>query len=220
VQPLLAAKGHRVHAVNLTGQNGGRKKNAFRITMDDYTEDVIATAEKTAPPVIALGHSMGGFVISAAAQKRPDLFDKLIYLTAVTPYGTTSVFSASRSRYATSLTALCRISLVSASALVRPDTGIQCFYSDCSAADRNAAEIFIQPQPVRPLLSRVGFTQDALGRVPKCYIECLEDEAISIDQQREMQARWGFERVVSIAASHSPFWSQPAQLTELVEGLL
>ncbi len=220
VQPLLTAKGHQASVVNLTGQTGGRKKNAFRITMDDYTGDVIAAAERAAEPVVAMGHSMGGFVVSAAAQKRPELFDKLIYLTAVVPYGVASVYSAGQSEKATDLSVLCKFSLITASLLVRSDTGIKRFYSDCSVADQRAAEQFIQPQPVRPLLSRTAYTQDGLGQVPKYYIECLDDEAISIEHQREMHARWDFERVVSIAASHSPFWSQPTQLTELIESLL
>jgi pimeloyl-ACP methyl ester carboxylesterase len=57
------------------------------------------------------------------------------------------------------------------------------------------------------------------GAVPRDYIECSADRAISLARQRRMQAVWPVERVRTLAAGHSPFLSAPAALAEALIGL-
>ena len=51
------------------------------------------------------------------------------------------------------------------------------------------------------------------GSVPRVYIELSQDRAISVPFQRRMYTATPCERVLSIAASHSAYFSQPDELT-------
>jgi hypothetical protein len=48
--------------------------------------------------------------------------------------------------------------------------------------------------------------------VPKIYLECLQDRAVTLQLQRRMQADTPCDRVMALASSHSPFFSQPEKL--------
>jgi hypothetical protein len=50
------------------------------------------------------------------------------------------------------------------------------------------------------------------GAIPRSYITCSDDRALTLQGQREMLERVGFERVVEMSGSHSPFFAQPALL--------
>jgi hypothetical protein len=48
--------------------------------------------------------------------------------------------------------------------------------------------------------------------VPKIYLECLQDRAVTLPLQRRMQADTPCDRVMALDSSHSPFFSQPEKL--------
>ncbi|MEQ1581103.1 MAG: alpha/beta fold hydrolase [Steroidobacteraceae bacterium] len=47
------------------------------------------------------------------------------------------------------------------------------------------------------------------GRIPRVYIECTADQAISISAQRAMHSQLPCSKVVTLDTSHSPFLSAP-----------
>ena len=50
--------------------------------MQSYAQRVAEVMRTAKEPVILVGHSMGGFVISAAAEQQPETVAKLVYLAA------------------------------------------------------------------------------------------------------------------------------------------
>jgi hypothetical protein len=52
--------------------------------------------------------------------------------------------------------------------------------------------------------------------VPKAYIECVQDNAIKIGQQRSMAATAQPIEVHSMNTSHSPFFSAPEALADIL----
>jgi alpha-beta hydrolase superfamily lysophospholipase len=99
--PVLKRRGFEVDAPTLPGQRGN-PRNPLLVTMADYTSAVTQRADAIGGPVILLGHSMGGFIVSAAAERTPALFSSLIYLTAAVPPLGRSRTCASSRRPATS----------------------------------------------------------------------------------------------------------------------
>ena len=93
------------------------------------------------------------------------------------------------------------------------------FYGDCSGDDVELARLSLQPEALAPLNTPVSISAENFGRVPRVYIECLDDRAISIDAQRSMHERTPCEQVLTMATSHSPFFSAPDELTELLISL-
>jgi pimeloyl-ACP methyl ester carboxylesterase len=79
--PKLEIKGHRVVARDLPGL-GLDRTPAAEITLERYTDAVCDALAKEAEPVVLVGHSMGGVVISEAAERMPEKIKALVYLTA------------------------------------------------------------------------------------------------------------------------------------------
>lgn len=95
----------------------------------------------------------------------------------------------------------------------RADRLRETFYADCSDADFERARSLLVPSTaVRPWITPLRTTETNFGRVPRVYIECLQDHAISIDKQRTWYAALPVERVITMDTSHSPFLSAPDAL--------
>jgi pimeloyl-ACP methyl ester carboxylesterase len=84
VAPLLRARGHEVHAPDLPGHGADPAPTATQ-TLDDYAERIGATVADCRGEVVLVGHSLGGLVISAVAEARPERLHRLVYLTAFLP---------------------------------------------------------------------------------------------------------------------------------------
>lgn len=55
------------------------------VTIDAYRDKVIAAIDATKQKVVLVGHSMGGAVITAIAEKIPAQIEKLVYIGAFVP---------------------------------------------------------------------------------------------------------------------------------------
>ena len=58
----------------------------------------------------------------------------------------------------------------------------------------------------------ISVSEDNYGRIPKVYIECLQDKALMPDVQESMYTRTPCQRIISTNTSHSPFMSAPEEL--------
>ena len=93
------------------------------------------------------------------------------------------------------------------------------FYADCTDHDVDVARRNIIPlNPPAPF----GYAAEAppeTSGVRRVYIECLRDAAIPIDEQRRMQADVPGAEIVTLDASHSPFFSMPEWVAEVLLAL-
>ena len=83
VTPLLEKAGYNVIAPDLPGHGENKKKAIEEITLNDYLDCIFEVLDRQPEPVILVGHSMGGLVISQVAEYRPNKIKKLVYLCAV-----------------------------------------------------------------------------------------------------------------------------------------
>lgn len=81
VLPLLRAMGHAARAIDLPA-HGDDPTDPSEVTLDLYADAIL---QATQGPTILVGHSMGGFPITAAAQRAPERFAALVYLCAYLP---------------------------------------------------------------------------------------------------------------------------------------
>ncbi len=79
VVPALAAAGHDVEALTLPGLESADADRSG-LTLRDHVDAVIARIDEAAGPVVLVGHSGGGSVISGAADARPDRVGRAIYV--------------------------------------------------------------------------------------------------------------------------------------------
>ena len=81
VVPLLERAGHTVAAPDLPG-HGLDDTPSGEVTLASYSRRVCEILDAQAEPVILVGYSMSGLVITAAAEERPEKIKALVYLTA------------------------------------------------------------------------------------------------------------------------------------------
>ncbi len=205
----LEAAGHRVTAVDLPSA-GIDATPAPTVTLASCAERVVATLDAAPEPVILVGHSAGGPVISMAAEARPDAIAKLVYLTAfLLPSGGSAAatqLADPESTITPNLTFLPDGTLDVAAAARR-----EIFYGDCDDADVALAQSLLKPIGARTTIDPV-VVGAAFARVRRFYVTCLRDRAISPASQQAMYTALPCERVLSIRSDHSPFFSHPAAL--------
>lgn len=217
--PRLRAGGHTVIAPDLSAL-GADKTPIAEVTLDRWRDDVIRAMEAAMEPVILVGHSRGGLIISAVAEACPERIRKLVYLTAFILRDGENLFAVSSEDQDTLLKGSLQMSGDMLSGTVNDAVIDEAFYGNCPAEDIALARTLLQPEPLKPLMTPVHLTAARYGRVPRVSIECTADKAISIDAQRRMVARTPCERVLSLETDHSPFFSMPDQLVEQLVSLV
>ncbi|MCF2502102.1 alpha/beta fold hydrolase [Dyadobacter sp. CY107] len=219
VVPLLQAQGHRVVAIDLPG-HGDDKTPAERVTLDDYVNKVVNVANAQAGPVILVGHSAGGVSIAQAAERlETGKVEKLIFLDAFLPKSGESVFSLAAKFLPPSTTGEPNFSdnflFDPTGATFTLDTArvANFLYHDCSAADVLFAKANLGRQPVAPFATPVQLTDTKYGTIPKYFIICSQAKN---GDMTAMAKNVVMNKVVTLSTSHSPFFSQPKALTELI----
>ena len=214
VVPILEGGNHRVVAIDLPG-HGNDRTPFYRVTLGRYAAAVCRAASAQGERVVAVGHSMGGFAVSRAAASAPELFSALVYLSAFVPAPGESLLHLARRD---------RDSLVRRSSAlrlthlrVRPACAKDVFYADCSDDDVAWATSRLRPDPLFPLVQR--YPAHPKLEIPRAFIECAFDKAISLSRQRAMYRRFDFDRVVSMDTGHSPFLSAPDLLAKHLASL-
>lgn len=205
--PLLEAAGHRALAIDLPG-HGDDTTSFLRIGLGSYARCIEAAAAALPEPPVLVGHSMGGVAISAADARAPGRYRGLVYLCAFVPLAGDSVIGLARQDERSLVAGSIRRRLLSVR--VRPGAETPLFYAACPPQDAAAAVARLRPDPAFPLLQR--FPRGRQTGVPRAYLACERDRALSVERQRAMAARAGIERIASLDTDHSPFYSAPRQL--------
>jgi pimeloyl-ACP methyl ester carboxylesterase len=89
-------------------------------------------------------------------------------------------------------------------------------YSRCSADAVARAMPRLRPMPVAPLEHPLEITSERYGKIPRVYVECLQDRIIPVTLQREMVSECGCNRVYSLDTDHCPMFSDPAGLLRVL----
>ncbi len=223
VVPLLRERGHTVTAVDLPG-NGHDATPLSEVTMDTYAQHLCGVLDAQDGPSILAGHSLGGLSISRAAELRPGRVAVLVYLTALLlEAGDAFVPALSADpdevRRALETRTSWDISTDLSYVTYKPELSPHRFYNDCSPEDIAWAQSLLVPQPVGPLLSPMAVTAANFGRVPRVYIECALDNAVTPERAREMYTALPCAEVITMQTGHSPFLSAPEELARVLDGL-
>jgi pimeloyl-ACP methyl ester carboxylesterase len=213
VIPLLEKEGHKVVAPDLPG-HGKDKRPIADITLQAYTDRVCQILDEQSDPVVLVGHSMGGVVITQTAEYRPEKISKLVYVTAfLLQNGEFLLQHAEPDTEALVLPNLI-MSEDQSYANVKQEALKEVFYADCSDEDVEFAKSRLVPQAAAPFATPVSTTEKNFGRVPRVYIACLRDRAISPLIQEKLYTALPCENVISMDTSHSPFFSAPEELAK------
>jgi hypothetical protein len=78
------------------------------------------------------------------------------------------------------------------------------------------AKSLLVPEPLAPLATPLRLTAARFGSVPRIYVECSEDRAMTLAAQRRMQKALPCRERITLEADHSPFFSHSERLTDVL----
>jgi pimeloyl-ACP methyl ester carboxylesterase len=218
VVPLLERSGHRVVAPDLPG-HGEDRTPLPEISLRGYADRVCRELDASPEPVILVGHSLGGVVISQAAEYRPHKVELLIYLSGNLLRDGEALVQVTQADTESLVTQNLVVDEERGIATVREEAIRDAFYGDCSEEEASRAESLVQPEPLAPMATPISLSEENFGGVRRVYVECLRDRANSPAAQKRMYTAVPCQTVVSLDTGHSPFWCAPqdlvAQLTAL-----
>jgi pimeloyl-ACP methyl ester carboxylesterase len=218
VEHHLGELGEASVAVDLPGR-ASDSRPAAELTLDSYVDHVVAAIDASPEPVVLVGHSLGGLVISQTAERVPEKISSLVYLCAMLLQDGQSTIDASVNDPDSRLMANISLDEGATTSSVAEPAVRDLFYGDCTVAASEKAGRLLVPEPVVPASTPVHVTSERWGSVPRSYILCTQDRAISPAQQRAMIESVGIDRVIEMDSSHSPFISQPERLAALLVDL-
>jgi pimeloyl-ACP methyl ester carboxylesterase len=210
----LTAAGHRVLAPDLPGRGSDARAPAS-LALADYTTHIAEVVAAQPEPVVLVGHSMGGVIITTVAERVPERLERLVYVCAFLPANGQSLLDLAQSDDQSVLLGHLVIEEDKGLHHVRPGGARASFYHDCSDADVEPAMKRLVPEPLAVVATPVATSPARFGRVPRSYIECTDDRALGPSLQRRMHGAQPC-RVAQLASSHSPFFSRPDELVRAI----
>jgi pimeloyl-ACP methyl ester carboxylesterase len=178
---------------------------------DIATTKRVLDAEGQKGPVIAVGHSYGGAVISGAVEGNPNV-KALVYIAAFAPEAGEAV-AAFLEQYP-SLLGSGTVADAAGFVFVDRDKFREIFAAD---VDRKEARVMAATQ--KPIFGGIfGQSTEAAAwkTIPSWYLLTTQDNAINPDLERLYAKRIG-ATTVEIGSSHAVFVSHPYAVVELIE---
>jgi pimeloyl-ACP methyl ester carboxylesterase len=184
------------------------------------------------PPVVLVGHSMGGMPITAAGEAMPQKIRKLVYLAALmlppgkplVPYMTSpEAKDGLVPKLAMGVPANARAGRIDPRSM-DPDYRVtmkEAFFADVSDEQAEAAANLLQPD-FPNVGAPIMTTAQRWGSIPRAYILTEQDRAVVPALQRrcirEVDEAMPTSKtdVRLMTTSHSPFLSKPADLAKIL----
>jgi pimeloyl-ACP methyl ester carboxylesterase len=207
------------------------------VTQEERTQAVVALVKEAASlsdgKVILVGHSAGGMTISAVAEQVPNLLLAVVYLSGfLVPNGMPLLAMLQHESLSSALAprlfvgdpiviGATRINARSTDEAYRSLLKAS-FYADVSESEfAHVASQLHCDESNACALAPSGITSGRFGTVPRHYIRCTQDRAIPLTGQDHMIATvdgaiGGKTITHPLESSHSPFLSQPANLSKIL----
>ncbi|HKH91829.1 MAG TPA: alpha/beta hydrolase [Gemmatimonadaceae bacterium] len=200
VIPLLEREGYNVLAV---------QNPLTSLATDVSTTKRLIDAQRG--PVVVVGHSYGGAVITGAASGNPNV-KALVYIAAFAPEANEPV-GAFVEKYPSQL-----------GAALKPDAAGFLYidrakFRDVFARDVSASDASVMSSAQKPITGSVfgeSVPTPAWKTIPAWYMVAQEDRAINPDLERFYAKRMG-ARTIEVKASHVVFVSHPKAVAKLIE---
>lgn len=200
VIPLLERDGYYVIAV----------QNPLS-SLDDDIANTKRVIDAQKGPVVAVGHSYGGVVITGAAAGNPNV-KALVYIAAFGPEANEPVGPLTE-KYPSDLGKALR---PDAAGYLYVDRGLlhQVFAADVPSAE--ARIIAATQKPVNNTVFAATLPSPAWKTIPSWYLVARNDRALNPDLQRFYARRMG-ATITEVASSHVPFFTHPKVVVRVIK---
>jgi pimeloyl-ACP methyl ester carboxylesterase len=169
----------------------------------EITRRALADARADAQPVVLVGHSYAGMVISDAGHEA----DELVYVCAVLPAAGASLLESVVSPEL-SVPADAIVTHADGTSTLNPHRAVDVYFHRCPA--RVTAAAIARLRPLAGACYGATIADPAWLHVEASYVVCTDDRAVPPSLQREFAA--GVRHVFEVDADHSPFYSATGPL--------
>lgn len=202
VVPLLERAGHTVHALTLTGlRPDDDAPTVATANLDTHADDVLRLLDRThTTDATLVGHSYGGMVTAAAADRAGGRIARLVHIDAYVPRDGESCWSSTTERYREAFAA----GAATTGYAVRPPDGM---------------DSRTRPHPLASFLQAVRLT-GTLARVPRrefVYCSGWEDRTPFAGLRTRLQADPGWQ-VHDLPTGHDAMHEDPEAVAALLLG--
>jgi pimeloyl-ACP methyl ester carboxylesterase len=216
--PHLQEYGHDVKAPDLPG-HGDDSTPISEVSTSAYVERVCHVIDQSDEPVMLVGHSLAGLVISQTTEDCPEKIDTLVYLAAyLMPNGQGVVDAVQQDSESLAWPNIV-IDEATGGSLVRKEKQREVFFHDCADEDVRWAKSLVQPHPPGGGTEPVEVTDGKFGSVNRAYIQCMQDRAVTPSFQEKMYTELPCEPVITMNTGHFPQISAPEALALHLDSL-
>lgn len=212
----LTAEGYQVSVVNLPG-HGEDTTPASQVEFVDYVNTVKAAVNLYNQPVILVGHSLGGAIITQLAAEIPNKIRKLVYVAGYIPVSGKSVLDYAMMDQGSLLGPALQHEPAADGTLGLSNPAADLtniFCQDGTSAQKQLLLNNYRAEPFTPFLYPLDYQLADYNKAgKKYYIYTTEDRAISYPFQQQMVATFGITNTYSMNTGHSPFVSQATEFT-------
>lgn len=217
IKPVLEGLGHKVIAIDLPG-HGEDTSPIEEQSMETYVQKVIKCIGEIEGKVVLFGHSMGGAIVSNAAEQIPEKIKKLIYIAAfMLPSGwsTNGVDGYGMIphdwRMGNPHAKLARLPKEVFD--IKDKSGV-------AITNVEPEKSFKEIECVDALFGKVNISNARWGSLPRYYIKTTEDVALPTSKQEEMLKMLPCKGVYEVKSGHVPQLQVPELLLDKIGKIL
>ena len=211
VAALLQARGHTVLTPDLPGHGVNRDIGG---SLWGYCQSICKILDAATQPVVLLGHSMGGAIISQVAEQRPTRIKRLVYLSGLLLQHGESVLQVALGDWQSPLSQATALNEEDDTLALDPGLAAAFFYDDCSPPDIRLAQQLLVPEPLRAMYTPLQISVERFGSIPRTFIRCERDQVLPPALQERMCVATPCQQILSLDCGHSPFFSAAEDLVE------
>lgn len=210
----LRAAGHAVICATLTGLGERAHLLSRGIDLETHVSDIVGLFRyRDLNEVMLVGHSYGGMVITAAADRVPDRIRRLVYLDASVPRDGESNDDVIGSTMAAQL----RASAVSGGEGWRVPPAPYVIERLSDHPLRSWVEARLTPHPLRPFSEPVRLRSREAATLPRAFIQTTQSDLYNGLMARSRDAGWHCR---GIGGGHYAMFTQPKAVAAALNEVL
>lgn len=207
----------RALALDAPGCGDKRGRDTAAMDIDDVVTELLADIDAHAlGDIVLVGHSQAGTILPKLAERRPELFRRLVYVSCIAPASAQTIVQQMGSGLQGANEN--EVGWPANARVTEPRQRYSVlFCNDMSDAD--TAEFLDKLGPdtwPAKSMTAANWRYDHLADVQATYVICLSDKVLPLAWQEKFAARLHVQKKVFIDAGHQAMNTRPQTLAEIL----